>query len=239
MVAPNLPTFNDDEASALLHNLQPLQTFFVQVGAMDGIRFDPMHPFIKHYQWPGLLIEPMPAAFAELQKNYAGHAGALFANCAIADHNGTITMRYLDPTFVADGRLPPEVLGMSTTSTNPTHFLPSHVRPEFKDHLQAAERTLIVPCATLQTVLDQHHVTKIDLFICDTEGADGMVLNQLDLQRYRPSLVFFEYDIMPAAELTALINKFQAAGYTAKVEAPPGQNMIFFLPPAGTKRLVM
>lgn len=195
---------------------------------MDGVSFDAIHPFIRHFQWPGLLIEPMPAQFKALQENYMGHPGASFANVAIADHDGTITMRYLDPSYVADGRLPAEVLGMSTTSTNPNHFVPAHVRDDLKPHLLAATRTIDVPCQTLQHVLDDKGVTQIDLFVCDVEGADWQVLQQIDLQRYSPRIIFLEYDVMTDAELAACISHFQSAGYTAKIEEPPGQNMLLF-----------
>lgn len=39
---------------------------FLQVGAMDGKRFDPVYAFAKHYAWRGLVLEPLPDLFALL-----------------------------------------------------------------------------------------------------------------------------------------------------------------------------
>lgn len=238
-MTPNLPIFSTDEISGILTRLADITPYFVQVGAMDGVSFDAIYPFISHYKWPGLLIEPMPDQFAALKENYLGHPGADFANVAIADYNGTITMRYLDPSFVADGRLPREALGMSTTSTNPNHFVPDVVRDELKPHLLAATRTIEVPCQTLQSLLDEKGIVRIDLLICDVEGADWMVLQQLDLSRYRPQVIFFEYDVLTPDELAACVKHFGDAGYIAKIETPPGQNMLLFRPQAAPIRFTM
>ena len=48
------------------------QVTFVQVGANDGYRFDPLRKHIVAYHWPGLLIEPQPDVFAELKQNPRG-----------------------------------------------------------------------------------------------------------------------------------------------------------------------
>jgi hypothetical protein len=33
---------------------------FIQIGANDGIKNDPVHAFIKKYYWTGILVEPIP-----------------------------------------------------------------------------------------------------------------------------------------------------------------------------------
>lgn len=228
----HLPVFTNEEATEILTGLAALNPFFVQIGAMDGVSFDVIHPFIRHFKWPGLLVEPMPEQFAALKENYLGHPGAEFANVAITTYDGTITMRYLDPSYVADGRLPREVLGMSTISTKPDHFLAGDVREDYKPHLAAATRTIEVPCTTLQNLLDKHNVKKIDLFVCDTEGADWLILQQLDLTRYQPQVIYFEYVVLTPDEMEACVTHFQNAGYTVKIEGNHGQNILVYKTPA-------
>ena len=45
---------------------------FLQVGAMDGKRYDPIFAFVKHYRWRGLILEPLADLFAALAEVY-GH----------------------------------------------------------------------------------------------------------------------------------------------------------------------
>src|SRR5437762_11064199 len=66
--------------------------FFVQIGANDGIRVDPLRPSVLRHRLRGLFIEPLPDLFERLVDNYAGHMGLLFENCAISDHDGTQRM---------------------------------------------------------------------------------------------------------------------------------------------------
>src|SRR5687767_667926 len=46
------------------------QFFFVQIGANDGRRGDPVFQFIRQYRWRGLLLEPQPDVFRVLVRNY-------------------------------------------------------------------------------------------------------------------------------------------------------------------------
>src|SRR3954453_6805734 len=62
--------------------------FFLQVGAMDGKRFDPIYAFVKHYGWSGLALEPLPDLFAALEANYAGNRNVTLVNAALTDADG-------------------------------------------------------------------------------------------------------------------------------------------------------
>jgi len=44
----------------------------VQIGANDGVRADPVRHLILRHGLQGLLVEPLPDLFVQLQKNYAG-----------------------------------------------------------------------------------------------------------------------------------------------------------------------
>lgn len=45
--------------------------FFVQIGASDGKRHDPIYPYVKKYNLTGIAIEPLQDAFKLLQQTYA------------------------------------------------------------------------------------------------------------------------------------------------------------------------
>ena len=63
---------------------------FIEIGANDGITWDPLFKFIKKYKWEGILVEPHPRYFRELVENYTSIIpGKIhFENIAISDDNG-------------------------------------------------------------------------------------------------------------------------------------------------------
>jgi FkbM family methyltransferase len=65
---------------------------FVQAGANDGATGDPLRASILRYHLRGLLIEPLPSAFAQLQQNYASEPQVRLANCAIGPTAGRATL---------------------------------------------------------------------------------------------------------------------------------------------------
>jgi hypothetical protein len=77
----------------------------MQIGAMDGISFDPIHHVVKDLAWRGLYVEPLPDIFQKLKKNYVGHRGLRFVRTAISGHDGTVRMARIDPLGVENGLL--------------------------------------------------------------------------------------------------------------------------------------
>lgn len=61
---------------------------FVQIGANDGVRWDPLHDLILKHHLVGLLVEPLPDMFEQLKKNYVSESQLSFENVAIATENG-------------------------------------------------------------------------------------------------------------------------------------------------------
>lgn len=66
-------------------NLLSRHKLFLQVGANDGVMFDPLYPLLKgRSDWRGVLVEPSPILFAKLKKLHRGRKGFFFYNGAIA-----------------------------------------------------------------------------------------------------------------------------------------------------------
>ena len=90
---PYEPVRTFDLAVQLLMALKGESLNFIQIGANDGEYGDPLRRFITKYAWRGLLVEPQPAVFAKLQKNYSDHKERLvFENVAIASGVSSIEM---------------------------------------------------------------------------------------------------------------------------------------------------
>ena len=86
---------------------------------------------------------------------------------------------------------------------------------KFVPHLKDIE----VQSETLQTLLDRNRIDHIDAFLVDCEGADWMVFEQLDLERYRPGMIKIEVGALPAAEIGQVVVKLKATGYQVGFQA--------------------
>ena len=73
-------------------------------------------------------------------------------------------------------------------------------------------RTITVPTITLNKVLDDRGIEKIDFLSMDIEGAEPMALAGFDIQRFRPRLVCIEAHTSPEQE-QQLMKYFEVNGY--------------------------
>lgn len=180
--------------------------FFVQVGAHDGAMDDPLARWIAQHGWRGLFIEPQPEQFARLRARYAGKEDRfIFENIAIDRTPGE-----RDLFRVAEDHLhAPEMSGLA--SLLPDRALTTHAALGRLTHIR-------VPCAPLQSVLDRHGITEIDLLQIDTEGYDAVVLETLDLDRTRPRLIHYEHRHLSDGEQAACARRLRRHGYSVRMK---------------------
>lgn len=159
--------------------------FFVQIGACDGIVEDIMYDLVVRYDWTGILVEPVKYLFDRLKANYQRHQGLIFRNVAISNENGFRNLFYMREN--KDG-LPlwHDQIGSFFPEVIWKH---QHEIPDFSKYLVQEE----VECVTLQTLLDQHNVSKVDVFHIDTEGFDFSIIKQIDLDKFKPSIIKYEH----------------------------------------------
>src|SRR3972149_2071450 len=181
------------------------EAFILQVGAMDGKTFDPVHEFIERFRWRGLLVEPIREHFEKLVAAYSHNPGLSFANIAIAGHSGRARMHRVPSERVAEGSVPRWGLGAASfyTDRNALGF------DEVREFVVSEEG----PGMTLPELLAIYNVERIDVFQIDAEGFDYHVLKQLDFDRYRPKVINMEIVNIPKAERTAAKRMLDAAGY--------------------------
>ena len=159
--------------------------FFLQIGANDGIKADPLYLYHKKYSWKGLLVEPVPYLFKKLTKNYNGDRGVAFENVAIAEKNGIKYFYRLKQS--KDNYLP---LWYDEIGS----FIKSNVL-KYRNKIKDIEKYLIkekVKCLTFSSLLKKHHVTKIDLLHIDTEGYDYKILKQINFAKLKPAMILYE-----------------------------------------------
>lgn len=192
----------------------------LQIGAMDGVAFDPVHALIRTFGWHGVLVEPMPDMFEALKKNYAGCEGLAFVNKAVAEHDGEIEMTRIDPKAVESGTLPGGALGISTMMPDRGVIgcYAEGLSAEDAAVFNSCKRVVRVPCCTMETLLRAQNVEKVDALVIDVEGADWMVLRQFPIERYRPRVVYMEIDHLPQKEKLETFTFLSKAGYQLRVD---------------------
>lgn len=224
-------TFSKDDLAATFHGLGR-DIFFIQVGAMDGLNYDPICSFVKELGWRGLLLEPMPDMFAKLQANYSRCEGLIFVEAAITDFDGQIEMIRVNPEAIAKKLLPETALGISTLMPDRGILGSRNRTKELEQLLESHKQKLTVPCYQLKTLLNQYKIQKVDLLVIDTEGADWMVARQLPLDQYCPRIVYLEYNHLSAYEQVACAEHFRNHGYRIYLESPSEENFMAIRSPA-------
>lgn len=194
----------------------------VNVGACDGVLFDDVTPWLhKIPNARAVLVEPIPYNQQRLRRNYPDKERFIIEPVAITREKGSISVKTFDARAIESGELPIEFVGCS--STTDTNLMSG------KDAWGASDenfakfapflRQIEVPSERLQSVLDRNGVEHIDAFLVDCEGADWVVFEQLDLQRYRPGLVKVEVGALPASEIGQVLVKLKTAGYKVGIYA--------------------
>ena len=158
--------------------------FFIQVGANNGIRWDPLHKLICKHHLSGLLVEPLPDIFDELRRNYAMEPQLSFENSAIAEENGVQSLFRVKP----DAPIGDWAHGVA--SFNKMHVI-NHLKNELEEWEQFIEEVKI-PTISVTTLLQKHSITDITLLQIDTEGYDFEILKMFLGARMFPAVINFE-----------------------------------------------
>jgi FkbM family methyltransferase len=157
--------------------------YLVDVGAHDGRSLSNSFPFLQ-LGWAGVVIEPLPQAFARLAELYARRPDVLCvpAACAASD---------------SEMRLVAGDDGPSTMTSTLRAGAPG-------------KGGVSVKVRTLTSLLDECGTPHdFSLLLVDAEGMDHEVLSGLDFERYRPRVIVTEDGAGDAAKYRLL----QERGY--------------------------
>ncbi len=183
--------------------------FFVQIGAFDGRRFDPLFAWVRAQRWRGLLVEPQPRFFAELVENYRGQEGLEFRRVAVGVRNET------RPFYtVADAPGVPRDAGMIASFDRETLLSHRQFIPDLDSHLRSED----IECVALNDLLAEADADHIDLLQIDVEGYDHELIRVLDFERFAPSIVRFEHIHLTPEQHEASIERLIDHGYAVCLE---------------------
>jgi FkbM family methyltransferase len=193
--------------------------FFVQVGSNDGVCADPLHHLIKaNPRWRGIFIEPQADCFAALVANYGRERDFAFEQIAVADTDGVLPFYSLSPEGFRDTGIP---ASFSVFGSLNRDYVIEAIGDAMRTYnakvaKPAAEYVLETPvrCEPLMSVLERHHVDRIDVFQVDAEGSDYKIIRQIDFARFRPKLILYEHCALGADDVVAAEELLASNGYS-------------------------
>jgi FkbM family methyltransferase len=141
---------------------------FLDVGCWDWREGSTTLYLEEKLGWSGIGVD----AQAKVREGYEQHRPRTkFLNYIVTDHSGTI-----EKLYVAD----------QISSINPHHV------DQFPGAQWYDPKPLEVPAITLNDLLSDQGVARIDFLSMDIEGAEPKALAGFDIQKYRPRLVCIE-----------------------------------------------
>ena len=195
---------------------------FIQIGANDGRRFDPLHEFAisPDYSFAGLAVEPVPRFYQALKNVYRDKPDIKPINAAIHTEKTEATLYVVGEIY--ESQVPEWALG--TASFNKAHV----VKPEVPD---AFVEAIQVPCVSLEALMQREGLNHIDLLQIDTEGYDAEIIRSIDFSRVRPALIHFEHGmadgVMTRSQFDELVSLLNRNGYQV---LPENYDAVAYLP---------
>ena len=214
LTAGGAPSFNVlDEFSRARHG----QVNFIQIGANDGLRNDPLRPLIVRDDWRGVLIEPLPTVFPLLRNNYAylKRDGLVFLNAAIAAGPGdSLTFWSFTEDFLAEQSLEQRLDYLRKASFEREHvagFLP----PE--SDADSTLQPVKVPCLALEQVVAEYLPRgPLHLLVIDAEGYEATLIPAIDFSRLACEAVFFESEHLDSDQRQRVFGHLEGQGFRIK-----------------------
>ncbi|MGI9265702.1 MAG: FkbM family methyltransferase [Gammaproteobacteria bacterium] len=190
------------------------QVFFLQIGAADGKRLDPIHSFVQRYRWQGILVEPLADLFELLKATYGNRDDLILENVAITEKDETRHISRVPLEDVGRQGVPDWAFAASTLVPEKTRFSADNSPPPLHEALNSAVVREEVQCLSLASLLARHDVKNIDVLQIDAEGYDARILMQLDMSVFRPSVINMEWHWLTDTEKREISTHLKGHGYS-------------------------
>jgi FkbM family methyltransferase len=201
----NIFYFNYLESLLYQYILKYKSINFIQIGANDGKRFDPIHEFITYNKdnISGYVIEPIYDYFMELCDTYKDYPNIKPLNFAI--HNDLSEAIIYKVAKEFEGIVPEFALGIASFDQN------HHKKTNIPSKFLLEEK---VKCMSISDLMECYSVVDVNLLVLDTEGYDYNILINIDFNIIAPSIIHFEHGLKSGTmsidqfeELKTLFNK--------------------------------
>lgn len=188
---------------------------FVQIGANDGLRNDPMRDFIvRNENWKGILVEPLPYSFESLTRNYdyLNSSSLFFENVAVG---GNTNQPDLEFWSYSDAFLDQLTHEQKEGFRRKSSLIKDHLiqfLPEDSDR-DWALKGIKVKITSIQSLLDKHHLQneELHLLAVDAEGYDREIIESTLADGVLPSVIYFESHHLP--DMETFFENIRSYGY--------------------------
>lgn len=157
---------------------------FIQIGAHDGVRNDPIRPLVIKYGLPGVLVEPLPDFYSELCKNYANYTGLDFECSAVSNKEGAFTLY----RFRRDAPVPKTFF--HGLARNDKEYIAQRAK---ESSLEEYVEEVTVDYISFDRLLRKHQINRVGLLQIDTEGHDFDVIQSVMDSAIRPLFINYEW----------------------------------------------
>lgn len=165
----------------------------------------------------GVLVEPQVHVFQKLKSNYADVEGLYFENAAISSED--LNLPFYSISF-SNARW---ATGLSSFDKN--HIL-QHIEKGYvqkwatREGVETPENiadwihSTNVKSINFDNLIKKHSVENVDAIFLDCGGFDEKILCSIDIDKYSPCLIFFEYFHFTDENLKALNDRLRQKGYS-------------------------
>jgi FkbM family methyltransferase len=213
-----------------LHDRHQGRVFVLEVGAGNGEGTLPLLPRFREEGWSGLLIEPHPQNFAQLEDLHKDSDRVAILNLGISDVAASLALYSLSPEAEARQRRGPRGRASLIRDRIARPGIP-------EEDLQVTE----VPVLRMDTVLEELGIDSAQLVAINVGGHEAQALRGIDLSALDPSLVFVHATTGTASESDCIamltdagLIPFQIAGWLVglapdRLAVPLEELLTFFL----------
>ena len=141
---------------------------FVEFGARDGWRESNTYFFEKSLGWRGLLLEADPRQVMQL---HANRKASVIVEGAVCPRGSPSNVTILSSRIGGFS-------GFASTFE--------------KSRMRTVTKRYTVPCHSLETLLRQHHMHRVDYMTIDTEGSEALIINDFPWRQFDVRVVQVE-----------------------------------------------
>jgi FkbM family methyltransferase len=173
---------------------------YIEMGALDGVKYSNSYVFNKGLKWRGVMIELMKNNFDKLVRNRQSEIATI--NAGVCDVPRTL--------HYTDNAIGPAVGGIYEFSTQ------SFRERWWKNISLDSPSVHEIECNTLDSLLLRHAPENVffDFFSLDVEGAEFAVLQSVDWKRIGFGIIFVEAGHYNEMKNLAMRGLVESQGYT-------------------------
>jgi FkbM family methyltransferase len=179
---------------------------YLQIGANDGVRDDPLAHWRSDDRFRGILVEPQPEPCEYLRCRVANDRTTII-QAAVAAETGTRTLWRMNPSHAG--------MGATVYASFDHRYLKSVARK--RGLAPSCIEGIEVPTIDCDTIREHLKRQVLDLLLVDTEGFDFEILKLYNLQLNRPVIVCYENVHLTTSGRNAAVDLLKEYGYKCAI----------------------